>query len=381
MKKVLKTIIIIFLIIIFVGVIFFVIDFNKVIKNERPIFCIPYKDVNDGGTVIYLGIGYKVIDYNIINGYDEIEIGNLFMKYDASKVKDVQDKITTENKDIVIIKNSEFFENNASVENIKLIDDFIEKTSNSRRKILEEISLEIHEYNTKETYNIVKIIYTPGILNNKENEDTIICVSGEGEEFYKEQFGYYTVIINNDENTKKEYNAFQWSIKRKTVDNKVNIILDVIPFIELEEDVVLCSFDLSQSGYNKIVNLNYYQRKDMGIEKIIDKDKSEFDINVYTFGGEVSVLVDTDMVYFLKDALEQKVITIEDILNQAKLDTKYGICEAGAYSDGGSIEYMYPEYTILKYDNLDGKKDLVIGFKGQIINKFDDELEKTKYAK
>ena len=193
MKKILKMIIMFCLIIILIGVIFFVIDFNKIIKNEKPIFCIPYKEANDGGTIIYLGLGYKVIDYNI-KGYDEIEIGNLFIKYDDSKLIDVQDKIAKENKDIVIIKNSEFFESNASVENIKLIDDFIEKTAN-RRKILEEISLEIHEYYTKETYNIIKVIYTPGILNNIENEDRIICVSGEGDEFYKEQFGYYTVII------------------------------------------------------------------------------------------------------------------------------------------------------------------------------------------
>ena len=62
MKKILKMIIMFCLIIILIGVIFFVIDFNKIIKNEKPIFCIPYKEANDGGTIIYLGLGYKVIE-------------------------------------------------------------------------------------------------------------------------------------------------------------------------------------------------------------------------------------------------------------------------------------------------------------------------------
>lgn len=34
----------------------------------------------------------------------------------------------------------------------------------------------------------------------------------------------------------------------------------------------------------------------------------------------------------------------------------------------GSIEYRYKDYTILKFNSLDGNKDLIIGFSGEIIN-------------
>ena len=81
------------------------------------------------------------------------------------------------------------------------------------------------------------------------------------------------------------------------------------------------------------------------------------------------------MVYDLKKALEEKLITVNDILTQARIDADYGICFEGAYSDGGSIEFCYEDYTILKFSTLDGNEDLVIGMKGQIINSVDDLIE------
>ena len=37
---------------------------------------------------------------------------------------------------------------------------------------------------------------------------------------------------------------------------------------------------------------------------------------------------------------------------------------------------MYEDYTILKYSTLDGLKDLVIGYKGQIINEVNKVIDK-----
>ena len=35
----------------------------------------------DGGTVEYLGLGYKVIDFHTVAGFDDIKIGTWFMNY------------------------------------------------------------------------------------------------------------------------------------------------------------------------------------------------------------------------------------------------------------------------------------------------------------
>lgn len=87
MKKRLKIISIILgiilLIVVILGVIFFSIDYNKIKNNERPIFCIknPAGNIADGGTVEFFGLGYKVIDFHTLGGYDEFKIGTWFMDY------------------------------------------------------------------------------------------------------------------------------------------------------------------------------------------------------------------------------------------------------------------------------------------------------------
>lgn len=53
MKKCLKVIFVILGIIIVLGLIFFAIDYNRVRKQEKPIFCIknPAGEILDGGTI------------------------------------------------------------------------------------------------------------------------------------------------------------------------------------------------------------------------------------------------------------------------------------------------------------------------------------------
>lgn len=82
MKNGIKVIGIILGIIVILELIFFIVDYNKVKNNERPIFfCILKDEANDGGTKIYLGFGYKVIDFHTLSGFDDIKIGTWFMDY------------------------------------------------------------------------------------------------------------------------------------------------------------------------------------------------------------------------------------------------------------------------------------------------------------
>lgn len=84
MKKVLLVIGIILLVVIITGIIFFCIDSNRVKNGELPMFCInnPAGTLMDGGTKEYIGLGYKVIKFNKLNGYKETKIGSWFMKYE-----------------------------------------------------------------------------------------------------------------------------------------------------------------------------------------------------------------------------------------------------------------------------------------------------------
>ena len=109
MKKSLKVIGIVLGVIVILGIVFFVVDYNRVQKQEKPIFCIqnPAGIINDGGTVEYFGLGYKVIDFHTIAGFDDIKIGTWFMDYNDfnEEMKVYEEKYEEElnkNKEYVI---------------------------------------------------------------------------------------------------------------------------------------------------------------------------------------------------------------------------------------------------------------------------------------
>ena len=100
MKKVLKILVIIIGIIVVLGVVFFIVDYNRVQKQEKPIFCIqnPAGIINDGGTIEYFGSGHKVIDFHTLAGYDDIKIGSWFMDYNdfEEEMKEYEERFEEE---------------------------------------------------------------------------------------------------------------------------------------------------------------------------------------------------------------------------------------------------------------------------------------------
>lgn len=100
MKKGLKILFIIIGIIIVLGIVFFVVDYNRVQKQEKPIFCIqnPAGVISDGGTIEYFGLGYKVIDFHTLAGFDDIKIGTWLMDYNdfEKEMKEYEKKFEEE---------------------------------------------------------------------------------------------------------------------------------------------------------------------------------------------------------------------------------------------------------------------------------------------
>ena len=58
--------------------------------DKGPFFAIPTRTYNDGGTKEYYGLGYKVIDYNQVQGRRDKEIGAWSLKYNTEAIS-VQD--------------------------------------------------------------------------------------------------------------------------------------------------------------------------------------------------------------------------------------------------------------------------------------------------
>jgi len=263
-------------------------------------------------------------------------------------------------KDLVIIKNNK-------IQNEHLIDEFIKKTDYTKN--------ESQELNILQDNKNIKITYTPGqyakiYQQGTEGEVVSFNLPLDDGSFENRQkvYGYYTLIKDDEEPLK--FALIDHQIARIIDGNNVVLYFEA-PFIEYVETPSICSYSVESSDYSKKYSLIYRQRKDLGIKEIYDAG----DYKIKTFGGDVSIiLTGGDAVYSLEDALNRKVVTPDDLLSQAKMDSKYGICIEGLYSDGGSIEYCYytpnKQYTILKLNTLDGQKDLIIGMGGQILSSY-----------
>lgn len=77
-----EKVILISLIVIFLSIL--ITDVYMLENEQKPIFSMYIGGYSDGGTTVYLGFGYKIIDYNKLDGYDGYKIGTWFMQYDNS---------------------------------------------------------------------------------------------------------------------------------------------------------------------------------------------------------------------------------------------------------------------------------------------------------
>ncbi len=90
-RKIWKKIINILFTIIIIIIAIITIDYIRVAKFEyTPLFAIRTETLKDGGTTEYYGLGYKVIDYNQIQGRRDIEIGLWNMKRNSAPI-DISD--------------------------------------------------------------------------------------------------------------------------------------------------------------------------------------------------------------------------------------------------------------------------------------------------
>ena len=212
MKKFLKVIGIILGIIVVLGVVFFTVDYNRVQKQEKPIFCIknPAGIISDGGTIEYFGIGYKVIDFHTLAGYDDIKIGSWFMDYNdfEEEMKEYEKEFEEE-----LNKNKEYEINLFELEEISSITiDTLAQYDNEKEFKDEETIEEIYEVfaNKKTSIESVNdipvnpdILYFVKLKNNSGNYKSAYIYKKDNQYYIEQPYnGIYQVT--EDEYTKIE---------------------------------------------------------------------------------------------------------------------------------------------------------------------------------
>lgn len=176
----------------------------------------------------------------------------------------------------------------------------------------------------------------------------------------------HIIVKPNEDEEEKEY--LQLLIKFDNIDNtyKVNNLVKITYNGVLEEsypaqiktdEVKLIPRDF-KLVFNKLPGNVKYQ--------IIDKKTNKnYNYNVYILGGNIEIVIN-NKTYPLETALKNNVITMEEIIEKANQDIE----EPWIYLDGGSKEYHYEDYTIIKLHTLDGNRDVYFGNKDLNINDF-----------
>ncbi len=117
--------------------------------------------------------------------------------------------------------------------------------------------------------------------------------------------------------------------------------------------------------------IRFYDKQpqtDTKINKILDKSETnKYDYNIYSYDGSVNILINGEEIS-LRNALLENRITMNEIIVKANQDEKDGKVKANIYKDGGSMEYQYENYKIIKYHTLNGNRDVYIGAKTMTIN-------------
>ena len=293
--------------------IIFFIDYNRCSHMQEPIFVI-LKQENDltQKSITYQGLGYRVEVEKTVSAKCGPEITRVEM-YIFDKF--ITGAIAETNHNEVIDESEPANEINSAQVYNSFVGTVLEETTTymivepnedeEERKSSDKIII---------NYGTNHIDYLYGI-----GRKVIINYTGYIKETYPAQIDTNDILING-------YEEFELSVKKSDNTKKTKILN--------EQDIYTYSSD---------VDLYYY-----GLE-------------------EVNVKVDNKNMS-LEKALRSGKMTIDGILAKANQDVVDGKIKSEMYRDGGTTEWYYDTYTIIKFHSLDGNRDVYIGIPEMRLN-------------
>lgn len=187
-------------------------------------------------------------------------------------------------------------------------------------------------------------------------------------------------IFTNEYKTKK-YKLVKENIKSK--DNNVKTHYDIKLVSNNNSDsVYVCDYLEIKVKDEEKFKLEFTEDLTKGKVLILSKaETSKYDYDIYSYNGTVDIIIDNQKMT-LREALLTNKITAEEILKKAKKDAnEYKTIYTDTVQDGGSKEYIYNDYTIIKLNAMliprldqdnkliqDYNKDLYIGNPGMEIS-------------
>lgn len=304
MNKIFKILISILGIILVLWGLIFTIDYVRCSHFREPVFVVAGQTADDGGSGTYYGLGYKVkVDKNI-----SAEYGPELVKVEMYMF----DKFIT-----------------GAIASIHVtVDDTDGKYSTiTQPQIHNSFVGTVIEETTK--YMIVE-----------PNEDEIERKSSD------------RIVINYG----TDHIDYLYGIGRKVIINYTGYIMETYP-AQINTDNILIF------GYEDF-EITVKESKEKNKTKILndmDIHKYNSDVNLYYYGLEaVNVKVDNKTMS-LEEALRSGKLTLDGLIIKARKDANNKMIEIKERNDGGTVEFLYKDYTIIKYHTLDGNRDVYIG--------------------
>ncbi len=199
-------------------------------------------------------------------------------------------------------------------------------------------------------------------INHEQNEKTFFGKVIESDA------SYIIVEPNEDEEERKSADKISISLEKNSdtlymIGTNVKITYDGTIMDSYPAQVKATKIELKSAENFEILFYDKQLQSDVKEQKIIDKNETDkYDYDVYIYDGSVNIIIDGKN-YSLKEALLENRITMEEIIAKANQDEKEGKIKVDMYKDGGSMEYNYENYTIIKCHTLDGNRDVYIGTK------------------
>ena len=229
--------------------------------------------------------------------------------------------------------------------------------------------VEIEILGTQVLNTVDKKIETHTVTEEKSGED-----EGDNTQTYNSFVGtvleetttYMIVEPNGDEEERKssdkirinygvDHRDYLYGIGRKVIIQYTGYIKETYP-AQIDTDNILTE------GYKEF-ELSVKKSESKTKTKILNNMelyKNNSDYNLYYYGlDEVNIFVDNKTMS-LEDALRSGKMTIDGILAKANKDVSDGKIKNAMYDDGGTTEWYYSDYTILKKHTLTGDRDVYI---------------------
>ena len=232
------------------------------------------------------------------------------------------------------LKDKSVLVNSGKIYNKKELEKFITAFNNKKK-----YSIRVVNY-TKEGKALIADLYTTG--------------NGKIEGYFDNKRDIRYSSYENNKIVKKVFD----NIEKEEQEEKIIVVLKA----ENTDELYLLRYSKKDIPveYNSEYTLNITRKEDdSNIKKELITDKNfeqKHGYNVYYYGVEEVKVLQNGKEIDLKEAISKDNAIIEKIVLKAEKDTGLGIVKNyGMYKDGGTEEYEYDNYNIIKSNRLAGE--------------------------